>query len=387
MSDKKSSLRKSIFADLSVEGIIQSIFKKHPILVHTSKESEHYVPEEYSLYHHYKNAVKEINKKIDETDFKERKDIKPLEKLEIRGYQKVLNVLNSLTTNGFIIPLNKLIPEERKITRYRYSRIIKSFKPKFREVGNDYEFVKDEGLPEDIDRIFSARVFILADGNKRRAMKTLLKTIENKKKEYIRTYEEMPLETYEEAKYVKNWKKDLYEFKNQPLATEEESIKEYYYDIINFLGEMFHRQCPNPDCSIKILTPNNDGEQPIKNRKRYKELKKQQEIYKMSYDEAKENSKHPLSNTENYPNQTKEDFLEIRKRIRETYYTCQNEECGADLRKQPLFHMEEVINNWIIGLTANKQPILFGYPDDRTIQFYGGMRWKVLNFPAVASVS
>lgn len=363
-----SSLKEDLFRGelFKLPSIILSLFEKdYPILVHTTEDTKNYVPEKLSLYHHYERRVNELNKSLEEAGLEEKK-------ITLKKYNSILNTLKELETNNEIISLKNLIPDERVYLRYEYARIIKSFNPSFRQLGDDYEFVRDEGLPEGIDRIFGASIYILMKGNRTRSMRTVLNEIDEKKKKFIPALTVQPIDEAELRRRVKdvNWRGDLATFNRQILANDTFSLRVYFRDIIDYLETMYYRRCPNDECAKFVLTPTDDPENPFVEIDKHKELKQAQKWYVASFKKAISDKKlnHPILKVPE-KDRTKAEYLKIRNSLKEKYFRC---ECGADLKKQRLFEMGDFVFSFLIGISANKPTILLGYPDIKETSIFMG---------------
>lgn len=357
---------------ISNEDIIKNLFLEkdsageltRSILVFTTEKTVGLVPEKYDLYLHYSNSIKEIKK------------IYP--SVKTLTYQSIHKILKSLEKDNFIINLNSLFKD--KFRYYDYSRTIKALKPRFTERAKKLYFYSDEAKKEG-EKMIRASIYVLA---KDVSPKTLVeKEIKEIHQKYIITEPEAEITELKEVEITedeKDWRADLEMFNNQQLKTDEFSLQIYYHDLVNFLEEMFHRKCKI--CGTNILIPDktSDMEKPIDNESDYENLKEGQKLYMMTMDEAENTPSHPFSK---YPSKTKKDFARSLRQLKTRHFECP--ECKKKgtktlIMKARLLKVEEVVDNIILGINANKSFILYGYPGDGkssiTHQFLQYLEWR-----------
>jgi len=293
--------------------------------------------------------------------------------------QRVMDICNELTDRGFLTRLDEIYPdsEQEKDKRLNYLKILKANKPiieKKKVNGNVYyNFIRDE----DSQNVKSYLVYILASEKHLEVGKTPKDLIEEEiEKTYLRfSGEDKKKDTIISGieKLRLEQRAELEEFNNQRLIAKGFSIiKSFGNDIINFMGEMFHRECPK--CHSKIILANNPNiddpdydpdlkVEPIKvsSKRIYDDFKEIQRLYLMPYEEALKTKEHPLSKMAMKQKESKKLWKRSLNQLKNRL-VCNK--CKAGLIKQRLLMIDSVVYSWGWGIESGKNSILFGFPEN-----------------------
>ena len=378
----EEGILEKFFEDFDEKEIIYRIFQENKILFHTSDDKQvdnhRHINPKYSFYTYYSEEMQNLNRPI-------------------RSYGYILKILKELEDEGFIIKIQDISELRYKRDEIReINNILKAIEPIFDEIKGVLKFNYKKSTK---GKSVRPQLYILTKIKKNgqiipldpyELLKIEINDIKGiKPKVIIEKIEEEKarLETLEQELQEK-WSRELESFSNQILKSKDVSFLNLYYrDLVEYLGNMFFRICPNPECRKVLFDPKIFTKEeldklddywdnflngiPISNEEidKYINKKFSQYLYYMDFETAKKNKSHPLGQIAGDPEEkTKLMWRDSLKKVKEDFI-C--EACGGSIIKERLLEIEKVVFEWTMGVEGNKSALLYGFPVINKALVYG----------------